>query len=467
MSEDRERQENELAALESIFDDERLFIRAAEGFGGQLSVSVNFPEECSFFYPEIKTSRSQDEEKASTSDERANHQKLGIKHLPPIVLNFDLPPDYPSKAIPDFTLSCKWLPVQKISILCKALDEAFVEGDGNEILYEWTTILSEQTCDILEISGSLVLEVARDNTKDGVDGRSVQDIANMAGLVSYLIDYNQSEETRLFKTSYILCGVCFNEKFGLMCVQFHQCKHVFCKQCMAEYFTVQINDGSVKALICPEGKCETQADPAMVKSLVDSELFERYDKLLLQRTLECMSDITYCPRKACQAPVLREEDLDMARCPTCHFVFCILCHNTYHGRAKCPLSSEEMKKLRETYINGTEEEKEELIKKYGKKVFQRMIEEGYSEAWLERFSQKCPKCKAGIQKIDGCNKMTCFQCRTNFCWLCNAFLNQLNPYTHFNNPKTKCYNKLFEGIEQDFGGFEDGEEDEDGWIQFL
>ena len=59
MSEDRERQENELAALESIFDDERLFIRSAEGFGGQLSVSVNFPEGCSFLYPEIISSKNQ------------------------------------------------------------------------------------------------------------------------------------------------------------------------------------------------------------------------------------------------------------------------------------------------------------------------------------------------------------------------------------------------------------------------
>ena len=45
MSEDRERQENELDALESIFDDERLFVRSSDEFGGQLSVSVNLPDE--------------------------------------------------------------------------------------------------------------------------------------------------------------------------------------------------------------------------------------------------------------------------------------------------------------------------------------------------------------------------------------------------------------------------------------
>ena len=32
-----------------------------------------------------------------------------VKHLPPILLNFELPSDYPSVSPPNFTLSCKWL----------------------------------------------------------------------------------------------------------------------------------------------------------------------------------------------------------------------------------------------------------------------------------------------------------------------------------------------------------------------
>jgi len=44
-SENRERQLNELQALESIFDDDRLFVRSSDGNGGQLSVIINLPEE--------------------------------------------------------------------------------------------------------------------------------------------------------------------------------------------------------------------------------------------------------------------------------------------------------------------------------------------------------------------------------------------------------------------------------------
>ena len=92
------------------------------------------------------------------------------------------------------------------------------------------------------------------------------------------------------------------------------------------------------------------------------------------------------------------------------------------------------------------------------------MDESYSESWIERFSKKCPACKASIQKIDGCNKMTCFNCRRNFCWLCNRLLNNEDPYKHYNSEKGHCYGKLFEGLETDV---EELEEDEDGWIQFI
>ena len=308
----------------------------------------------------------------------------------------------------------------------------------------------------------MVLQV--DHGDDSVDKRAVQDISTMDGLVSSLISYNQSEETRLFQTSFINCSVCFNEKFGDSCIQFPNCKHVFCKQCMKEYFTVQINDGSVKSLTCPEDKCETQADPALVKSLVDEELFERYDKLLLKRTLDCMADVTFCPRKSCESPVLKEEDMDMGRCAKCGFVFCILCNNTYHGRVGCPISSKSLIEVRNIYLNGTLEERYEIERRYGKQRLQKLLDESYSESWIERFSKKCPACKASIQKIDGCNKMTCFNCRRNFCWLCNRLLNNEDPYKHYNSEKVHCYGKLFEGLVTDV---EELEEDEDGWIQFI
>ena len=54
----------------------------------------------------------------------------------------------------------------------------------------------------------------------------------------------------------------------------------------------------------------------------------------------------------------------------------------------------------------------------------------------------CPKCKCPIFKNDGCNKMTCIECNSHWCWLC---LQQNIDYDHFNSEgKNPCANKLWE-----------------------
>lgn len=34
--------------------------------------------------------------------------------------------------------------------------------------------------------------------------------------------------------------------------------------------------------------------------------------------------------------------------------------------------------------------------------------------------QVCPQCEAHIEKISGCNHMTCSECKTQFCYLCGS-----------------------------------------------
>jgi len=59
-----------------------------------------------------------------------------------------------------------------------------------------------------------------------------------------------------------------------------------------------------------------------------------------------------------------------------------------------------IQKLRKEYLEGTEAEKELLEKRYGKKVMIRIVEEGFSEEWLENHSKKCPSCSTQIQVRD-------------------------------------------------------------------
>lgn len=38
--------------------------------------------------------------------------------------------------------------------------------------------------------------------------------------------------------------------------------------------------------------------------------------------------------------------------------------------------------------------------------------------------------------------MTCSSCQGRFCWICLGTLSKVNPYSHFNNPNTPCFNQL-------------------------
>ena len=43
--------------------------------------------------------------------------------------------------------------------------------------------------------------------------------------------------------------------------------------------------------------------------------------------------------------------------------------------------------------------------------------------WIVQNSKKCPQCSCRIEKADGCDHMTCAQCRYEFCWSCLADYN--------------------------------------------
>ncbi|RXM94538.1 Heat shock 70 kDa protein 4 [Acipenser ruthenus] len=100
---DQEAQEDELLALASIYHEEE-FRRAESAQGGEIRVCLQLPQDFNIFVS------GQDQH--GLEKDRVEHT---VSFLPPVVLNFELPSDYPSTSSPIFTLSCKWLPRIQIS----------------------------------------------------------------------------------------------------------------------------------------------------------------------------------------------------------------------------------------------------------------------------------------------------------------------------------------------------------------
>ena len=319
------------------------------------------------------------------------------------------------------------------------------------VLYNWQQFLATETLTALGVITDLCLQFEDPikMSEKNWDQRAVQDMEHPSLLLPFLLDYSRSEREREFAESYFDCEICFLSLPGTKCKRLEPCGHIHCKDCLTLHITTKIKSGDVTKITCPSSSCEEVLLLSVIQDLVTAEVFERFDKLLLQRTLDGMSDVVYCPRPSCQCVTLREEDSNMAQCPRCRFYFCILCKHVWHGLSPCRLLPDDLKSLRETWESLDVPERREMESKYGKNKLQTAFQEYDSENWIQSNARHCPSCRSKIEKALGCNKMTCTQCNSSFCWICDAPLPRVDPYMHFRPGQSSCAGKLFEGILND------------------
>ena len=216
---------------------------------------------------------------------------------------------------------------------------------------------------------------------------------------------------------------------------------------------------------------------------VEVSMVRRYVEMKRKKKLEADKTTVYCPRTWCQGPakstnyppipadltayidneVSDDDSVDgdtdklktntknvppdpsdrLAVCEKCSLAFCKVCYMGWHGPfARC----------------------------YPRDPNELSAEEKASYEYIRKNTSPCPYCNAPVQKTMGCNHMSCFQCRTHFCYLCGSWLDGNNPYQHFNKAGTGCYQRLWELEEGDEGqapedgrGFAGGR----GWEQMA
>lgn len=267
-----------------------------------------------------------------------------------------------------------------------------------------------------------------------------------------------------------------------MCHRMLDCSHVFCVQCLQDFYNNAITEGDVASVQCLEPKCaqerERRETPASGPSIrkrrkaktfispgellqipLDQDMVKRYVALKYKNELESDKNTIYCPRSWCQGAARskkhkKPEGLDFAQdsdeesdvdelsektneaskknfdankellsiCDDCGFAFCSRCGQSWHGEFKYCIPKERKEEI-------TEQEKASL-------------------EYLKMHTTPCPTCAAPCQKTHGCNHMRCFRCQTHFCYLCSAWLDPANPYQHFNvqptGQITSCFMRLWE-----------------------
>ena len=324
------------------------------------------------------------------------------------------------------------------------------------VLFTWQQFLCSDLLTTLNISSKLLLKFEDPLVLGSKrDERAVQDMLRPSLLVPFLLDYDRTERERAFAESFFDCEICFTSVPGSKCRRVEPCSHTHCRECLSMYVTTKIASGEVIKIGCPSNSCEESLSLSLIQDLVSPGVFERFDRILLQKTIDKMSDVVYCPRPSCRCVTLIEEDEEnMALCPRCCFSFCVLCKRSWHGVEPCKLLPTDLRALREAWDTLGSDARKEMELQYGKAKLAKAFQEYDSVQWLGSNSRKCPNCQAKIEKSLGCNKMTCTHCNSHFCWLCCTPLLNVNPYKHFQPGQSDCAGKLFQGLtdsdEEDF-----------------
>ncbi|KAL4231556.1 hypothetical protein ACF0H5_009137 [Mactra antiquata] len=380
-----------------------------------------------------------------------------VNHLPPLCLQVTLPQTYPLYDPPVFVLSCIWLSTSQLTVICQHLDKLWEESKGGEaepgmpVLYTWLDWLQENTLSTLGITSHLT--VSSYQVDDDVDDCRVivNNDLDFNAIVTYMMRYNQRLLQQEFKQSEQECSICFDVNLGSKFFILPECNHHVCRECLTSHCQLLVKEGTVLHIRCPMYECKCNIPPYVLREILTSEEFERFESLSLQKGLEVMGDVTWCPR--CNNVVIMEPDkhLNLAQCLTCFFTFCTLCMDTWHQGKKCEdeekLDAEEKEKAENDRTRTIEEEKRRIEQKIQNKESKRYITQmakrcpecnapimkigGYGKLIqrrlkddpdLRRLTISCPTCKQLSLKEDPCNLMRCWNCKSSICFSCKQVL---------------------------------------------
>jgi hypothetical protein len=176
----------------------------------------------------------------------------------------------------------------------------------------------------------------------------------------------------------------------------NDCTHLqrtICDSCVYEYVRNTWNINS--EIYCPE--CSIPLPHSTIKLILlnsgDTALYDRYTKFDLDRSLEQNPEFVWCAH-GCGSGQLNEG------ATMNNTVQCINCQKLTCFTHKCP------------WHDGMTCEEYEMPRTNGQLYA--------SQRWIKVHTKECSKCHSHIEKNEGCDHMTCFKCKYEFCWECLA-----------------------------------------------
>ncbi len=282
-------------------------------------------------------------------------QQHHLSHLSPLSLRCRLEDGYPDERPPTFEMTTEpsWLPSKTIHHLVEDGKKMWEDLGKGPMLYDFIDHLqraAEDVFDLVDPKGMLQLELGPET-----------EVA--------LIDFDRDAQQKEFEKGTFECGICLSKfcsshlellqigrlsgrvqyagitsleclmvcnhilieyanvrtigpKKGSSCYRLPRCRHVFCQECLQDFYNSCITEGEITSVKCLDPDCgkttgqggvadhadthqaedRTLTPSELLGIPIDQERVQRYVDLKRKARLEQDKDVLYCPRKWCQGP---------------------------------------------------------------------------------------------------------------------------------------------------------------------
>ncbi|KAI1165398.1 hypothetical protein F5B18DRAFT_649639 [Nemania serpens] len=175
-----------------------------------------------------------------------------------------------------------------------------------------------------------------------------------------------------------------------------------CAECVGIWIQRSI-EGRDARITCPQ--CPSELDYFQIKELVDEAVFRRYEQQVVHGILEADPTFVWCAH-ACgsgQSHPLSSDEPIMT-CHHCRGRMCVVHKIPWHSGLTCRQFDESLLPGRQARNKGSADAES---RDEAKAALQRARDDAASRDLVRRKAKTCPKCRSDIQKVDGCDMMTC------------------------------------------------------------
>ncbi|XP_063884046.1 uncharacterized protein LOC135113046 [Scylla paramamosain] len=186
------------------------------------------------------------------------------------------------------------------------------------------------------------------------------------------------------------------------------CGHAYCLECLAQQVNTALTSRTFP-VECVQDGC------GALLVWRDFINLSREGHLTLARLVQAavaahvqahQQALHYCITPDCPVVYRTTAEGALFVCPECEARTCSACHVLYHEGLTCAM-------------------------------YRSAEKDGGLDGWMKQDAGRrkvCPSCSTPIEKIEGCNKVTCIACRKVLCWQCLAvFSNEDECYGHLRN----------------------------------